>query len=157
MEAFCFRFSTVCTKGHDRGPVKYDFMRMRYVIYTSYDGSDLWVWQAPGVQRLRPGSRLRFGRSRFHLYIGKILVPYKIDPDTAWRSHLLLGTFSMLLPSMRMAAPPTAWPRAWLSRLRGRRARANGVGVRRWAAVAPQVIATLEIGGLAQEVAPEEL
>jgi len=60
-----------------------------------------------------------------------------------------LSTFSMLLPSMGMAAPPTACPHAWLSRLSGRRARANRVGVRRWAAVAPQVIATLEISGLA--------
>ena len=61
---------------------------------------------------------------------------------------------------MRMAAPPTACPRAWLSR---RRARANGAMsdvrrlMRRRAAMAPQVFATLEVGRLAQQVAPEEL
>ena len=62
----------------------------------------------------------------------------------------------MLLCSMRMAAPPTACSRAWLNR---RRARANGLmnGVRRRAAVAPQVVAALEVGGLAQQVSPEEL
>ena len=131
-------------------------MRMRFVIRYSSDLPYDFMAGSRGAKTETGVSITDLGDLDF-TSTGKKLTPYKIDPDTAWRSHLLLSTFSMLLPSMGMAAPPTAWPRAWLSRLSGRRARANRVGVRRWAAVAPQVIATLEIGGLAQEVAPEEL